>query len=355
MVKITNPALPLDSVVVVIGANGYIGAETCEKLLLAGYRVRGTVRDVEKNRWMLDYFGAKWPGKFSLACVEDFEADGAFDDAFSGAAGVIYVSTPVIFDADPARVIEPIVRGTLNTLEAAARAGSVQRYVLSSSSKAVEETVVNRPHVLTTETFNYEALRRAREEPPPPSSGVAGDTFARRWTVYCASRTAAELAFWEWVRAHRREAPFVANVVVADGNFGRAIQRDGGEKTSTGMLRRALAGESEGVLKDVGYLVDVQDMARLLVAALALPSLVEERIFAYYRHYTWNELRQRVRELYPDRHDIVTGEDLDITGRDEGDASALTARAEALLQEVGQPGFTSVDTMLRDFVESFYP
>jgi len=82
---ITGPAIPSNSVVVVIGANGFVGAETCQKLLEAGYRVRGTVRDVERHRaWMHALFDQKWPGKFELVRVTDFEAEGAFDEAFQG-------------------------------------------------------------------------------------------------------------------------------------------------------------------------------------------------------------------------------------------------------------------------------
>lgn len=82
--KITDPAIPFDSVVVVIGANGYMAVETCEKLLQAGYRVRGTVRDIQKNLWMTELFEKQWPGKFELTKVEDFTVDGAFDAAFKG-------------------------------------------------------------------------------------------------------------------------------------------------------------------------------------------------------------------------------------------------------------------------------
>lgn len=83
--KIQNPAIPFGSTVVIIGANGYIGAETCDKFLEAGYRVRGTVRNVEEHRaWMHELFDKKYAGKFELVQVVDFEADGAFDEAFKG-------------------------------------------------------------------------------------------------------------------------------------------------------------------------------------------------------------------------------------------------------------------------------
>jgi hypothetical protein len=102
-------------------------------------------------------FDTTWRSTFELVEVPNFEADKAFDVAFqgpypspiqlehattytgspiTGAAGVIYVSTPVLFDTDPAKVIGPTVNGTINTPEAAARAG-VKRYVLAGSSKAV--------------------------------------------------------------------------------------------------------------------------------------------------------------------------------------------------------------------------
>jgi uncharacterized protein YbjT (DUF2867 family) len=82
---INDPAIPFDSTVVVIGANGFIAAETCEKLLQAGYKVRGTVRDIDKHsRWMHNLFDEKWSGKFELIQVADFEETGSFDEAFKG-------------------------------------------------------------------------------------------------------------------------------------------------------------------------------------------------------------------------------------------------------------------------------
>lgn len=50
MMHISDPAIPFGSTVVVIGSNGYMALETCEKTLEAGYRVRGTVRDLAKHR-----------------------------------------------------------------------------------------------------------------------------------------------------------------------------------------------------------------------------------------------------------------------------------------------------------------
>ncbi|KAL9574111.1 hypothetical protein ACKAV7_001887 [Fusarium commune] len=170
---ISDPAIPFGSTVVVIGANGYMGVETCEKLLQAGFLVRGTSK------------------MFKLVHVSDFEAKGAFDEAFKGANGVIYVSTPIILNADPTKVVEPVIKGTINSLEAAARPG-VKRYVLSSSSKAIESTNYNYPHHITSSMFNYGAIRKACCE-------ANVDGLDRFMDVYSASRALAELPFWSWV------------------------------------------------------------------------------------------------------------------------------------------------------------
>lgn len=96
-------------------------------------------------------------------------------------------------------------------------------------------------------------------------------------------------------------------------------------------------------------------MARLLVAAVALPSLTNERIFAYRYNAPWNVLRERVRDLFPERLDIVTGNDIYVKGRDLSTARGPIWHAEKILKQVGQEGYTSMDDMLRGFVDSFYP
>ncbi|KAI3574561.1 hypothetical protein IWW34DRAFT_854714 [Fusarium oxysporum f. sp. albedinis] len=311
--RICHPAILFGSTVVVIGTNGYMGIEACEKLLQAGFFVRGTVRDVEENRQcMYNLIDIKWPNMFELVHMSDFEAEGAFDEAFKGAKGVIYVSTPTIQNADPSKVVEPVIKGTINRLEAAARAG-VKRYVLSSSSKAVESINYNHPHHVTSSMFNCEAIRKACCEPYV-------DGLDRFMDVYSASRALAELEFWSSVGTN--QPPVVANCVVPDGQFGRALDPE-----NTASTFRMLKGAAEA------YYTDVQDAARLLVAAVALPSLVNERIFAYCHNSTWNELRYKIRLISPKGEKLVKGEDQAVKGRDVSNVDGLIKRAESVLRE----------------------
>ncbi|KAL4934392.1 uncharacterized protein BDV17DRAFT_286106 [Aspergillus undulatus] len=76
--RIENPAIPLNSIVVVLGANGYLA------LLEAGYRVRETVHDITHNVWAHDLFDAKFPGEIESFRIVNFMGEEAFGDAFQG-------------------------------------------------------------------------------------------------------------------------------------------------------------------------------------------------------------------------------------------------------------------------------
>ncbi|EXK49863.1 hypothetical protein FOMG_02343 [Fusarium oxysporum f. sp. melonis 26406] len=319
--RICHTAITFGSTVVVIGTNGYMGIETCEKLLQAGFFVRGTVRDVEENRQcMYNLIDIKWPNMFELVHMSDFEAEGAFDEAFKG--------------------LEPVIKGTNNRLEAAARAG-VKRYVLSSSSKAVESINYNHPHHVTSSMFNCEAIRKACCEPDV-------DGLDRFMDVYSASRVLAELEFWSWVGTN--QPPFVANCVVPDGQFGRALDPENTAPTWR-LLKGAAEGEWDNVFGQVAYYTDVQDAARLLFAAAALSWLVNDRIFAYCHNSTWNELQYKIRLISPKRGKLVKGEDQAVKGRDVSNVNELIKRAESILRDIGQQGFASEEDILSDFLD----
>lgn len=77
--------LPADSLVVVTGANGFVGGHIVDQLLLAGFKVRGTVREASKGAWIKEYADkTHGPGKFEVFVVPDMVADGAFDGSVKG-------------------------------------------------------------------------------------------------------------------------------------------------------------------------------------------------------------------------------------------------------------------------------
>jgi hypothetical protein len=95
------------------------------------------------------------------------------------------------------------------------------------------------------------------------------------------------------------------------------------------------------------FFVDVQDNARLHVGALIHPDVLSERIFAYVQPYTWRGVQRVVQALYPRRSFSGDIEDA------EPDASQVVPapRAEALLKDMGRPGWTSFEESVRMNVE----
>jgi nucleoside-diphosphate-sugar epimerase len=90
MTKIEDPALPAGSLVLVTGVNGFIGSHVVNELLLNGYRVRGTVRDVSKASWVQPlYDSLHGDGKFELVEVKDLTAEGAYDEVLNGTHSII--------------------------------------------------------------------------------------------------------------------------------------------------------------------------------------------------------------------------------------------------------------------------
>lgn len=65
--------LPKGSKILVTGANGFIASHVVDQFLAAGYKVRGTVRSLEKGDWVRDFFEKRYAGngRFELGVVED--------------------------------------------------------------------------------------------------------------------------------------------------------------------------------------------------------------------------------------------------------------------------------------------
>lgn len=83
----SNTALSPGEPVLVTGVNGYIASHVANELLLAGYRVRGTVRNVEKSQWLQRHFDQTYGiGKFEPFEVPEMVIVNAFHKAAQGMA-----------------------------------------------------------------------------------------------------------------------------------------------------------------------------------------------------------------------------------------------------------------------------
>lgn len=85
LLAMSTSAIPKGSIVLVTGVNGYIASHIADQLLLAGYNVRGSVRDASRTQWIAELFNKKYgPGRFERCVVPNMSVDGAFDVAVKG-------------------------------------------------------------------------------------------------------------------------------------------------------------------------------------------------------------------------------------------------------------------------------
>ena len=85
-----------DELVLVTGGSGFIGAHCILQLLDAGYRVRTTVRSLDREadvRAMLKVGGAKPDDALSFIAA-DLTSDAGWDEAVDGCDYVLHVASP---------------------------------------------------------------------------------------------------------------------------------------------------------------------------------------------------------------------------------------------------------------------
>ncbi|KAL2607779.1 hypothetical protein R1flu_026352 [Riccia fluitans] len=178
--------------VAVTGANGFIATWVVKLLLERGYTVRGTVRnpdDSAKVAHLWELPGAK--ERLTLHKASLLE-DGAFDDIFAGVDGVFHAASPVLIKfEDPEKdLLLPALKGTINALSSAAKAGTVKRVVFTSSNAAVSFSEAaaypTQPNVVVDESWWSDDEWCVKNE---------------QW--YMLSKLRAEKAAWDFVKDHQ--------------------------------------------------------------------------------------------------------------------------------------------------------
>jgi len=148
----------------VTGASGFIATQIVRTLLERGYRVRGTIRNPDRNADLA--FLTSLPGadeRLELVRGDLLDSRG-WDAAVAECEYVLHTASPYQIDVkDPQRdLVDPAVRGTRHVLDACRRAG-VKRVILTSSMAAVTDQP-DSSRVLTEADWNTKSTldRRRR-------------------------------------------------------------------------------------------------------------------------------------------------------------------------------------------------
>ncbi|EOA81219.1 uncharacterized protein SETTUDRAFT_112128 [Exserohilum turcica Et28A] len=343
MPSLVNPALAPGSTVLVTGANGFVAAHVADQLLHQGYKVRGTVRDAAKHQWLVDRFSQKYgSGQFELVTVKDMRGPGAFDDAVSGVSAVAHVASVRDVNVTPDEMIRTTVAGTLVCLQAAAKEPSVQRFVLTSSSRAVRSgQAYCNADTVSSDEFDNQTLALAKNLPESLSP------LQKSVIAYFASKVASEQAFWDWVKTNKPH--FTANAVVPCPIYGSPLDVPHQGYPSTSRIPiQVLDGHVDSMKHLQPHYVHVRDAACLHVAALIHPHVANERIFAFASPYSFNEFFDIFAKAVPGYQAPEKLPGLDYPLAEIGPRQ----RAEALLKEFGHPGFMGLEETIVDSVQT---
>jgi dihydroflavonol-4-reductase len=275
-----------EQTVLVTGGSGFLGGWCLVELLQRGYRARTTVRDLARESDVRAAVDTQIDARDRLDVVAaDLTNDDGWADAVAGCDYVLHVASPFppAQPKDPDELIVPARDGTLRVLRASLAAG-VKRIVLTSSVAAVRTpgpgSVAN-GRDLTEDDWN---------DPDNPHT-----------TPYTRSKTIAERAAWDFMRAEGAEDRLVT--VQPGAIIGPVLGRD--RSYSLQAVERMLTGKMPGLPRLGFSFIDVRDVAALEVAAMSAAEAGGQRLIAASTFLWFSDVAAILREqLGPDARKV---------------------------------------------------
>ncbi|SFV37471.1 Nucleoside-diphosphate-sugar epimerase [Devosia crocina] len=271
--------------VLVTGISGFLGGHVALQLLAAGYRVRGSVRDLGKEGRVRDTLGRAGADLSRLEVVAlDLLSDTGWREAMADMRFLQHTASPFLLKTpkDPGEFVRPAVEGTRRAIEAAL-ASDIERVVLTSSIAAIQYGHADYGRALSETDWT---------DPASPTT-----------SAYARSKTLAEQEAWRLMDAAGRHGDLA--VVNPAAILGPLLDEDPG--TSSVLVKRLLDGRLPAVPKLAMSIVDVRDVAALLVDAMTNPAAGGERCIASEGTYWMSDIGAMLRPAFPDRR-IPTGE-----------------------------------------------
>jgi dihydroflavonol-4-reductase len=269
--------------VLVTGANGFVGKWTVIELLRAGFDVRGTVRSEGRaeavRAAVAGQLGDQVLSRLSFVRV-DLMQDRGWPEAIEGVDAVAHVAAQILAEEprDMQQVIGPALEGTERVLRHAIAAG-VKRVVMTSS--------------IATVGYGHGHDRGRRTYTEEHFTNLDGMRFS--W-AYCIGKTRAEQAAWAYARAEGLELTTIHPGAI----LGPAL--DGDASISLGMVSGLLDGSTPAMPSNGFSVVDVRDVAAMHVAALQQAASIGQRYLATADYVSFPEIGRILAGAYPDRH-----------------------------------------------------
>ena len=269
----------MQETVLVTGVSGFIARQVALDLLNAGYRVRGTLRDASRSESVRETLARAGADVSGLEFVEaDLDSDEGWEEAVRGARFVQHIASPFPIEQPRDReALVPAARSGALRVLAAARAGQVERVVLTSSVAAMEYRP-RRPREFTVREEDWT------------------DPEWRRLSPYIVSKTRAEKAAWSWAVEHG----WRDRLTVVNPGFVLGPTLDARIGTSLEVIKLFLEGAYPATPNVAFTVADVRDVSAVHVRAMELPESGARRLIAAGQTLSLPEIGEILRTAFPE-------------------------------------------------------
>ena len=273
--------------VLVTGISGYIGSHVAAKLIEQGYAVRGTVRALGKGQRILKAMAEKGIDTSGIDLIQaNLASDEGWKGAVEGCRFIQHIASPFPLDAprDREALVPEARAGAMRVIEHGLAAGA-ERVVMTSSMVAM----MGQP-----DRGDYMHVKESDWSDPD----------WKPLTAYPVSKTRAERAAWDYVKAQglkERLTTVCPGLVVGPDPFGNA-------GASLGLIEAMFKGEFPRVPRIAYPLIDVRDCAAIHVAAMTAPKAAGRRLMAAGKSLWFSDIAAVLRDAYPSARKLPKGE-----------------------------------------------
>ncbi|KAJ7662975.1 hypothetical protein B0H17DRAFT_952862, partial [Mycena rosella] len=261
----------------VTGVSGFVGSHVAMQLLAKGYAVRGTARGSKVSE--LRAAKVAQDTNFEIVEVEDI-ATAELGSALKDVEYIIHTPSPLAGRATFAEALESAVRGSLNVLEQAEKAG-ISKIVLISSWATTMDRTSSELLCGVHSTFQPEQLRWKKCIRAATEEDLLTGNNNPLWN-YLATKILVEVAAWKFAKEHPSLALTMTNPPFIYGPL--HVDFPTPDRTRLGanvMIYALIAGATGRVLPPqlAPFYCDVHDVARVHVRSLSVGKSDEQKRF----------------------------------------------------------------------------
>tara|TARA_B100000700_G_scaffold327956_1_gene444162 strand:- start:804 stop:1820 length:1017 start_codon:yes stop_codon:yes gene_type:complete len=260
--------------VLVTGASGYISLHCILGLLNKGYKVKGSLRNLNREDEVRKSLGENFKNENLEFCELNLLSDKGWEDAASDCDYLFHIASPCCIEEpkNENEIIKPALEGTLRALTAAHKS-KIKKVVLTSSMGAI--------------AYGHDKSYCDHTDWTDTSKNVG---------AYIKSKTIAEKAAWDFIEKQTEDS-FTMTTIHPGMVFGPLLSNDI-EGISASLIVKMITGKFPA-LPDIYFtVVDVRDVANLHIQSLTNKKSDHKRIIATsHEGISFLEISQILREL----------------------------------------------------------